>query len=297
MTTHTNTTAAQATAARPAPHGGARTWFVTGATSGIGLALARAAAERGDNVAAIARRTDALKSLTDAYGPRVLALSADVRSPEDLEAAVAATVRVFGRIDVVANNAGYGLFGAVEESTDAQARDIFDTNVFGVLNVLRATLPTLRAQGSGHVLQGSSYYGQTAHPGVGLLAATKYAVEGLTDALTDEVASLGIKVTIIEPGPTATAFLSNLDVASTLPDYDPTVRAVQQSIGELPESAFNSPDRVAAAILTAVDADQPPLRLATGTTAVTEIRAALKARLAELDAWEAVSAAVDTPTD
>ncbi|MDO0928428.1 SDR family NAD(P)-dependent oxidoreductase [Streptomyces sp. TG1A-8] len=291
MTTHTKTTAA-----RPAAHGGVRTWFITGATSGIGLALARAAAERGDNVAALARRTDALAPLTETHGPRVLALAADVRSAEDLRTAVTTTLQAFGRIDVVANNAGYGLFGAVEESTDAQARDIFDTNVFGVLNVLRATLPVLRAQGGGHILQGSSYYGQTAHPGVGLLAATKYAVEGLTDALVGELAPLGVKVTVVEPGPTATAFLSNLDVADTLTDYDPTVRAIQKSIGELPASAFNSADRVATAVLAAVDADRPPLRLATGTTAVTEIRAALDARLAELDAWEAVSTAVDTPT-
>ncbi|MFE0478010.1 SDR family NAD(P)-dependent oxidoreductase [Streptomyces sp. NPDC058947] len=270
---------------------------MTGASSGIGLALAQAAAGRGDNVVALARRTDSLIPLTEQYGAQVLAVAADVRSPEQLRAAVAAATRAFGRIDVVANNAGYGLFGAVEESTDAQARGIFDTNVFGVLNVLRAVLPVLRAQGSGHILQGSSYYGQTAHPGVGLLAATKYAVEGLTDALAGELAPLGIKVTLVEPGPTKTAFLSALDVADTLPDYDPTVRTIQKSFGELPAEAFNAPDRVATAILNAVDTEQPPLRLATGTTAVNEIRAALRTRLAELDTWEPVSSGVDTPAD
>lgn len=170
-----------------------RSWFITGASSGIGLALAQAAAGKGDNVVALARRTDALTPLTEQYGAQVLAVGADVRSPEQLRAAVAAAIRAFGRIDVVANNAGYGLFGAVEESTDAQARSIFDTNLFGVLNVLRAVLPVLRAQGSGHILQGSSYYGQTAHPGVGLLAATKYAVEGLTDALGSSVRNWGEK--------------------------------------------------------------------------------------------------------
>jgi short-subunit dehydrogenase len=281
---------------RPDGHEDARNWFITGASSGIGLALAKAAADRGDNVVALARRADALTPLTEQYGSQVLAITADVRIPEQLRAAVAAATRAFARIDVVANNAGYGLFGAVEESTDAQARGVFDTNVFGVLNVLRAVLPVLRAQGSGHILQGSSYYGQTAHPGVGLLAATKYAVEGLTDALTGELAPLGIKVTLVEPGPTATAFLSALDVADTLPDYDPTVRTVQKSIGELPATAFNTTERVATAILTAVDAGHPPLRLATGTTAVSEIRAALQARLAELDTWESISTGVDTPT-
>ncbi|WP_307168285.1 SDR family NAD(P)-dependent oxidoreductase [Streptomyces sp. B3I7] len=296
MTTNAQPTDAQPATSRPAGHGDVRSWFIIGASSGIGLALAQAAAGRGDNVVALARRTDALTPLTEQYGSQVLAVAADVRLPEQLRAAVAAAIRVFGRIDVVANNAGYGLFGAVEESTDAQARGIFDTNVFGVLNVLRAVLPVLRAQGSGHILQGSSYYGQTAHPGVGLLAATKYAVEGLTDALTGELAPLGIKVTLVEPGPTATAFLSALDVADTLPDYDPTVRTVQKSIGELPATAFNTTERVATAILTAVDADQPPLRLATGTTAVSEIRAALQTRLAELDTWETISASVDIPT-
>ncbi|MGA5285610.1 SDR family NAD(P)-dependent oxidoreductase [Streptomyces pseudogriseolus] len=297
MIPHAQSTSTQPDTSRPARDGNARSWFITGASSGIGLALAQAAAGRGDNVVALARRTDSLIPLTEQYGAQVLAVAADVRSPEQLRAAVAAATRAFGRIDVVANNAGYGLFGAVEESTDAQARGIFDTNVFGVLNVLRAVLPVLRAQGSGHILQGSSYYGQTAHPGVGLLAATKYAVEGLTDALAGELAPLGIKVTLVEPGPIATAFLSALDVADTLPDYDPTVRTIQKSFGELPAEAFNAPDRVAAAILNAVDTEQPPLRLATGTTAVNEIRAALRTRLAELDTWEPVSSGVDTPAD
>ena len=170
-----------------------RSWLVTGASSGIGLALARAAADRGDDVVALARDTGPLGRLVEDHGARVLALPADVRRQADVDDAVARAVEVFGRIDVVANNAGYGVFGAVEESTDEQARGIFDTNVFGVLNVLRATLPVLRAQRSGHILQGSSYYGRVAHPGVGLLTATKYAVEGLTDALVGELEPFGIK--------------------------------------------------------------------------------------------------------
>jgi NAD(P)-dependent dehydrogenase (short-subunit alcohol dehydrogenase family) len=273
------------------------TWFVTGASSGIGLALTRAAAARGDSVLAVARDVTALRPLADEHGAHVLAVAADVRRQDEVDAAVSRAVEAFGRIDVVANNAGYGLFGAVEESTDEQARAVFDTNVFGVLNVLRATLPVLRAQRSGHVVQGSSYYGQVAHPGVGLISATKYAVEGLTDALAGELEPLGIRVTLVEPGPTATAFGANLDVAGALADYDPTVREVQRAIGELPPSAFSAPERVAAAVLAAVDADRPPLRLATGSTAVREIRAALRGRLAELDAWAAVSEAVDSGAD
>ncbi len=269
------------------------TWFVTGASSGIGRALAEAAAARGDNVVAVARDPSTLRTLEQEGGGRVLALAVDVRDQEEVRTAVARALEAFGRIDVVANNAGYGLFGAVEESTDEQARAIFDTNVFGVLHVLRATLPVLRSQRSGHILQGSSYYGRVAHPGVGLLSATKYAVEGLTDALVGELEPLGIKVTLVEPGPTATAFLANLDVAGTIEDYDRTVRQVQKAVGELPPEAFNAPDRVATAILAAVDADRPPLRLATGSTAVEQIRAALRSQLDELDAWAATAEAVD----
>lgn len=270
-----------------------RTWFITGASSGIGLALARAAARRGDHVTAVARNADRMRPLIDDFGDHIAAIEADVIDPASVQAAVESTVANFGRIDVVANNAGVGLFGAVEEVADDQARAIFETNVFGVLNVLRAVLPVLRRQRSGHIVQGSSYYGQTAHPGVGLLAATKYAVEGLTDALVGELAPLGIGVTLVEPGPTATAFLDNLDVAATIADYA-VVREVQKSIGDLAAEAFNSPSRVAAAILAAVDADRPPLRLATGMHAVTQIRNALMARLTEIDTWAAASAAVDT---
>jgi short-subunit dehydrogenase len=193
----------------------------------------------------------------------------------------------------VANNAGYGLFGAVEEAADEQARAVFDTNVFGVLNVLRATLPVLRAQRSGHILEGSSFYGQSAHAGVGLLAATKYAVEGLSDALAAELAPLGIAVTLVQPGPTATAFLANLDTTETLGDYDGTVRAVQKALGELPAEAFSTPERVVQGMLAAVDADRPPLRLALGSSGGRAMRAALQARLADLDEWQAVTDAVD----
>jgi NAD(P)-dependent dehydrogenase (short-subunit alcohol dehydrogenase family) len=278
------------------PTSTSKTWFITGATSGIGLALATAAGERGDNVVALARHAQDHTALTDRFGKRVVARNADVNDAAQLHDAVTAAVETFGRIDVVANNAGYGLFGAVEEATDAKARAIFDTNVHGVLNVLRATLPVLRRQRSGHVLQGSSFYGQTAHPGVGMIAATKYAVEGLTDALAGELSPLGIRVTLVEPSLTATQFLANLDVAEVISDYDQTVREVLKVVGGLPPSAFNTADAVVTAILAAVDSDNPPLRLATGSQAVNEMRNALTARLAELEQWAPISNAVDLST-
>ncbi|MFE9466723.1 SDR family NAD(P)-dependent oxidoreductase [Streptomyces virginiae] len=270
-----------------------RTWLITGATSGIGRELTRQALENGDVVSAIARNTVSLQELIEAHGDRLLLIGADVRDEQAVREAVEHTLSRFGRIDVVANNAGYGLFGAVEEASDTQVRAVFDTNVFGVLNVLRATLPVLRSQRSGHILQGSSVYGQSAHPGVGLLAATKYAVEGLSEALVAEVAPLGISVTIIQPGLTATPFLSNLDVAVGLDDYDQTVRAVQKGIGELPASAFSSAARIAEGIRTAVDSPNPPLRLALGTSSATAMRTALEARTADLDNWKRVTDAVD----
>ncbi|MCZ4125373.1 SDR family NAD(P)-dependent oxidoreductase [Streptomyces sp. H39-S7] len=271
----------------------ARVWFITGASQGLGHALAIAALDRGDRVAATARRAQSVAELADRYPGQVIALELDVRDEGAARRAVERTLGAFGRIDVVANIAGYGLFGAVEEATDAQARAIFDTNVFGPLNVLRATLPVLRRQRSGHVLQGSSLYGQSAHPGVGLLAASKYALEGLSDALAAELAPLDIKLTLIEPGYMGTGFLSHLAFTEPVPDYDRTVRAVQSSLGELPPDAFADPARVAAAVLTAVDAKQPPLRLALGRAAEDGLRGALTARLRELDDWADVTRAVD----
>jgi NAD(P)-dependent dehydrogenase (short-subunit alcohol dehydrogenase family) len=264
------------------PERSARVWIVTGATSGIGRELVRQALAAGEAVAAIARNTASLADLST-HG-RLLAIDADVRDEAAVKEAAGQAADRFGRLDVVANNAGYGLFGAVEEASDAQARAIFDTNVFGALNVLRATLPVLRAQRSGHILQGSSYYGQTAHPGVGLLAATKYALEGLSDALAGEVAPLGIKVTIIEPGLVATPFLSNLDVATgAQADYDQTVRETQKEVAALPPSAFTPADRIAAGIRAAVTAPNPPLRLSVGADGAAQMRAALTTRLADLD--------------
>jgi NAD(P)-dependent dehydrogenase (short-subunit alcohol dehydrogenase family) len=267
-------------------------WFVTGATSGIGLELVRQGLRAGERVVAIARNVDSLADLGEPAS--LLSIKADVRDEAAVGTAVEQALARFGRIDFVANNAGYGLFGGVEESTDAQARGIFDTNVFGVLNVLRATLPVLRRQRSGHLLQGSSLFGQLWHPGVGLLSATKYAVEGLTDALAAEVAPLGIKVTLVQPGFTATPLLGNLQVGENPhPDYDQTVREVYKAIGGMPATAFASAERVAAGIRAAAALENPPLRLALGGAGASDMRAALTARLADLDGWAEVTDAVD----
>ncbi|MET0897867.1 MAG: SDR family NAD(P)-dependent oxidoreductase [Mycobacterium sp.] len=270
-----------------------RIWFITGASSGLGQALALAALQRGDSAVLVSRDASASAALAERFPGRALALAADVREESSIQNAVDAAITRFGRLDVIANIAGYGLFGGVEEATDRQARAIFDTNVFGVLNVLRATLPLLRSQRSGHILQGSSFYGQTAHAGVGMLAATKYAVEGLSDALAAELAPLGVAVTIVEPGPMATPFLANLAFADPLADYDQTARTVQQALSEMPAAAASIPGNAARAILAAVDAPAPPLRLALGVAAEDAMRLALTDRLAVLDDWAAITREVD----
>lgn len=272
-----------------------RTWFITGATSGIGQALAVAALERGDNVAATSRHATTSDAFA-AYGDRVLLADADVTDQQSVTDAVAATVERFGTIDVVVSNAAFGIFGGVEEISDTQWRSIFDTNVFGALNVLRATLPILRKQQSGWILQASAHYGQHAHAGVSAVAATKHAMEGWTDALVEELAPLGIKVLNFEPGMTATPFLSKLGMGEDAQtDYDPTVRANLKALGALPPEAFNAPDRVADAILTAMDADQPPNRLATGSGCYQMISGTLAARTADLETWADLTRSVDSP--
>ncbi|GEM44550.1 short-chain dehydrogenase/reductase [Deinococcus cellulosilyticus NBRC 106333 = KACC 11606] len=242
-------------------------------------------------MAAAARNTAALTDLLTDFPDQVLPLTVDVRSEASVQDAVQATVQRFGRIDVVANNAAYGLFGGVEEATDQQVRDIFDTNVFGASNVLRAVLPVLRGQRSGHILQGSSVYGLTSHAGVGLLAATKHALEGLTDALREEVAPLGIHVTLIEPGMTATPFLANLQVATPIADYDATVRQVQQAIGALPPTAFLNPALLAQTVLMALDQDTPPTRLVLGESALNAVQTTLEGRLQDLKQWQPLTLA------
>jgi NAD(P)-dependent dehydrogenase (short-subunit alcohol dehydrogenase family) len=263
----------------------------------MGLALTNAAIDRGDNVIGLGRSPEALKDVADAHPQQVLALRADIRDQSEVDAAVAQGLEKFGRIDVVVNSAGYGLWGGVEEATDAQVRAAFDTNVFGTLNVLRATLPHLRAQRSGHVVSVTAYRGQSASVGMGLISAFNYAKEGLSEGLYEELKPLGIHMTIVEPGPSDTGFRGSLDRAPEIADYDQTVREALKAIQALPEEHFNLPGPIATAILAAVDADEPPLRLATGSVAVNTIRKSLQSRLANLEAWEAVSVAVDGDPD
>jgi NAD(P)-dependent dehydrogenase (short-subunit alcohol dehydrogenase family) len=279
------------------PTDSSRVWLITGASSGLGQALAEAVLERDERVVACARRTDRVAELEERYPGRALAVRLDVTKPNEARAAVAAALEAFERIDVVVNNAGFGLFGALEELTDDDLRREFDTNVFGMLNVTRAALPRLREQRSGQIVQISSLEGVApAVAGESAYAGTKFAVEGLCEGLAKDVAHLGIRVTIVEPGPLRTDFAAG---ATAQPpddkDYADSVGKALEWFEDLAGNQPNDPRRTAEAIIAAVDADQPPLRLALGTEAVEAIRAKLDEQRAELDAWEHLSTTTAVP--
>jgi NAD(P)-dependent dehydrogenase (short-subunit alcohol dehydrogenase family) len=260
-------------------------WFITGTSSGVGEAVAVAALGRGDRVVATARRPETLSKRISHHSDLVLPMKLDVRSEQEACQAVSEAVAAFGGIDVVVNSAGYGLFGPVEHTTDEQARAVFETNFFGVLNVLRATLPVLRKQRSGHVVQMCSLFGQMSYPGTGLLAATKYAVEGVTAALAQELAPLGVRFTILEPGAIDTHFMSNSVITRTESDYERTVGAVLRSLAQPPADRLLNPTAIADAITQVTSTDRPPLHLALGHTAAEAIQTELATRLQDLTEW------------
>ncbi|MEU1342024.1 SDR family NAD(P)-dependent oxidoreductase [Streptomyces sp. NPDC005827] len=261
------------------------TWLITGATSGFGRLVAERALTAGAHVIAVGRRGDRLAELADRATPgQVTTVSLDITSPE-AEEALATAVRSAGGLDVLVNNAGYGLFGSVEQIGAAEARAIFDTNVLANLAVLRATLPALRAA-RGRIVQLSSLLGQFAWPSAGLYAASKGAVELFSEALAHELAPTGAKVTLIEPGTFATEFAASLHVVAPSEVYVPSVGKFLTDFAALPPEAFGDPETVADAIMAVTAMEEPPLRLAVGADAVEGIRASLRSRLAELDRWE-----------
>jgi len=266
-----------------------KVWFITGTSRGFGRVWAEAALERGDQVAATARDVQTLAPLVGRFGDRVAPLALDVTDRAAVFAAVAEAHRRFGRLDVAINNAGYGLFGAIEEVSEANARAQIDTNLFGALWVTQAVLPIMRAQGSGHIIQVSSIGGVNAFPTVGLYHASKWALEGFSQSLSAEVAGFGIKVTLIEPGGYATDWSGPSAVRSAeLPAYA-TARANIASL----RGSFKpgDPQATAAAILKVVDAAEPPLRIFLGTTGLPMTRAEYARRLQVWEQWNDVAVA------
>ncbi|WP_327011109.1 SDR family NAD(P)-dependent oxidoreductase [Dactylosporangium sp. NBC_01737] len=265
----------------------AKTWFITGASRGLGRVWTEAALRRGDRVAATARDARALRPLTEEFGAAVLPIELDVTDRPAAQAAVATAATRFGGLDVAVNNAGYGLFGAVEEATEAQARAQLETNLFGALWVTQAVLPVMRAGGGGRILQVSSIGGVAAFPTLGLYHASKWALEGLSEALAQEVAGFGVHVTIVEPGPFGTDWGGSSAAHTTpLPAYD-AVRAARRSGAA--DRAPADPSTTAAAILAVVDAPEPPLRLFLGAFPFPVIERVYADRLATWQRWRAVA--------
>ncbi|HEY0576214.1 MAG TPA: SDR family oxidoreductase [Pseudonocardia sp.] len=266
-----------------------KTWFITGASRGFGREWAIAALERGDSVAATARDLSTLDDLVKTYEERFLPLQLDVTDRDADFAAVRQAHEHFGRLDIVVNNAGYGHFGLVEELTEAEARAQLETNLFGALWVTQAALPFLREQGSGHILQVSSIGGISAFPLVGIYHASKWALEGISQALAQEVAQFGIKVTLIEPGGFATDWAgSSASRSEQLPAYAEYHNLVQEQRRKRVGTP-GDPHASAAAVLKLVDADEPPLRCFFGAAPLGIAKADYEQRLATWEKWQPVA--------
>ncbi|WP_329496346.1 oxidoreductase [Kitasatospora herbaricolor] len=272
-----------------------RVWLITGASSGFGRALTEAALAAGDTVVAAVRRPEALKDLAAEHPDRVVPVALDVTDQARITAAVAEVLLWYGRIDVLVNNAGRGLIGAVEENTDRELRDLMDLHFFGPAALTRAVLPAMRRQGSGAVVQLSSMGGRFSFAGVGAYSATKFALEGLSEALALEVAPFGVKVMIVEPGSFRTGFAGGgaLLESAPLDAYRETVGPVREVLPQSDGTQPGDPAKAAAAILAALAAERTPLRLVLGNDATDAILANADAARAELLAWERVSRGTD----
>jgi NAD(P)-dependent dehydrogenase (short-subunit alcohol dehydrogenase family) len=267
----------------------AKTWFITGASRGFGREWTIAALERGDSVAATARDTGTLADLIERHGDRLLPLELDVTDRQADFAAVRRAHERFGRLDVVINNAGYGHFGMIEELSEAEARAQLETNLFGALWVTQAALPLLRAQGSGHIIQVSSIGGISAFPMVGMYHASKWGLEGFSQALAQEVADFGIKVTLIEPGGFSTDWSGpSAKHSEQLPAYDDLRQKSQQWRAQR-SAKPGDPTASAAAILRVVDAAEPPLRVFFGAAPLAIAEQDYASRLETWRAWQDVA--------
>jgi NAD(P)-dependent dehydrogenase (short-subunit alcohol dehydrogenase family) len=276
-----------------------RVWFITGSSTGFGRELSRQVLARGEKVVATARKPEQLADLVALAPDRCLALRLDVTSQEQVDAAVEQALARFGRVNVLVNNAGYGIAGAIEEASEAEFMPVFETNVFGLLRVTRALLPQLRKQRSGFILNLSSIAGLIAAPGLGYYNATKFAVEGLSEALAGELKPLGIHLTIIEPGPFRTDFLgrSGAHAEHRISDYDTTAANIRKYFQEADGKQAGDPVRACQAMIAVVESPNPPLRLILGASAYRRMKQRLVTWGEELDAWSETSIGADYPPE
>jgi NAD(P)-dependent dehydrogenase (short-subunit alcohol dehydrogenase family) len=267
-----------------------KVWLVTGASKGLGLALVKKLLSEGYKVAATSRNLSDLNKAVDVHSEQFLPLAVNLTNEDSVQEAVELTVKTFGKIDVVVNNAGYGLLGGIEELTDREARDNFEVNVFGSLNVIRKALPYLRAQKSGHILNVSSIGGFTgAFAGGGIYCATKFAVNGFSETLSAEVAPFGIKVTIVQPGYFRTSFLSAGSLAvpqNQITDYQNVRDTVNFHQNDMDQQQAGDPEKAAAAMISITNEANPPLNLFLGEDAYGLVEKKLAFVQNELTTWK-----------
>jgi NAD(P)-dependent dehydrogenase (short-subunit alcohol dehydrogenase family) len=274
-----------------------KVWLITGCSTGFGRALAEAVLKQGDYLLATAREPGQLHALIEDYPETAKAVRLDVTLSQDIQAAVDAAIATFGRIDVLVNNAGHGLIAALEEVSDVEIHQFFETNFFGALRLMRSVLPVMRQQGSGHIVNLSSTAGLVGFGGSSLYCGAKFALEGTSEALAKEVKPFGIKVTLIEPGAFRTRFNGrSLAVAKRSIDaYATMSSAALQWFKQMDGQQPGDPAKAAQAIIQAVESPHPPMRLALGTDAMSLIQEKLEWVKTDLDAWQPVTVSTDYP--
>ena len=275
---------------------GNRVWLITECSSGLGQAFAQSVIAHGDQLVATARQVEQIAPLASEHPGQVQVMTLDVTNVGQAQATVKATLDTFGHIDVLVNNASYGLFGAFEELSDEQIRQQLEVNLFGAMNVTRAVLPSMRAQKSGHLVQISSVSGQVGTIGFSAYQTSKFGLEGWSEALSKEIAPFGIRVTILEPGTFRTNWAGRSMVeADSIPAYDAVMGIRREQIHAENGSQRGDPTRAAQALLAVVESEHPPLRLPLGTDALTIIRQHVQQQLNDLDRWESLSRSTDFP--
>jgi NAD(P)-dependent dehydrogenase (short-subunit alcohol dehydrogenase family) len=274
-----------------------RVWFITGASTGFGRLLAEEVLKAGGRVVATARKLEQIAELAEEFPDTALVYALDVTRPEQIEAVAKEAIAAFGRVDVLVNNAGYGIAGGIEEATEAEFLPVFETNVLGLIRVTRAFLPQFRAQRAGHIVNLSSIAGLVGQAGWGYYNASKFAVEGFSESLAAEMAPLGVRVTIVEPGPFRTDFLGRSGVLAerVIPDYAETVGRTREYFHTMPGRQPGDPQKAIRAIVDVVESDNPPLHLLLGALAYNRFKAKLDQWRKEMAEYERVSLGADFP--